>query len=293
MSDNALVILGCGYVGTALARAGLAAGRQVRVASRSTGRLQPLLGPEGAEVKFLDASNPKNFTSALNGMHGATVVYSIPPVGSLPPGHAIRAGLQAAYGVGAANFIHFSSSGLYGDEPDDDNWIDEETPITPDGAMQNVQSDEQEVEKSSFGMRPKITVLRLAPVYGPGRGVRSRIRKGEFRILDEGQHATSRIYIDDLVRVVFACEDKAPHKSLYLVADDEPTTQGEYATWLAERMGVPVPAHRQRFEPGKARVAHRNRKIRNAKMKSELGIELQYPSYRDGEIAIEAAEGAT
>lgn len=291
MSDNALVILGCGYVGTALARAGLAAGRKVRVCSRSTGRLQPTLGAEGAEVKFLDASNPKHFTSALNGMHGATVVYSIPPVQALPPGHAMRAGLQAAYGVGAANFIHFSSSGLYGDEPDDETWVDEETPITPDGAMQNVQSDELEIERSSFGERPKITVLRLAPVYGPGRGVRSRIRKGEFRILDEGQHATSRIYIEDLVRVVFACEDKAPHKSLYLVADDEPTTQGEYAKWLAERMGVPVPPFRQRFEPGKARVAHRNRKIRNAKMKRELGIELKYPSYRDGEIAIEVAEG--
>src|SRR5688500_4513163 len=135
-------------------------------------------------------------------------------------------------------------------------------------------------------MRPQITVLRLAPVPGPGRGVRSRLRKGELRILDEGQHVNSRIYIHDLVRVASACTDTAPHKAVDLVADDEPTTQGEYATWLAERMGVPVPPHRQRFEPGKARVAHRNRKIRNAKMKRELGIELKYPSYREGEIAI-------
>lgn len=258
---------------------------------RSSARLAGTLGEKGAEVKFLDAAVPKNFTSALNGMHGATVVYSIPPVAQLPPGHAIRHALQAAYGVGATAFIHFSSSGMYGDEPDDETWIDEETPQTPDGAMQNVQSDEQEIEKSSFGERMKITVLRLAPVYGPGRGVRNRIRKGEFRILDEGQHATSRIYIDDLVRVVFAAETKAPHKSIYLVADDEPTTQGEYAKWLAERMGVPLPPYRQRFEPGKQRVAHRNRKIRNAKMKRELQIELQYPSYREGEAAIEAAEG--
>jgi hypothetical protein len=44
------------------------------------------------------------------------------------------------------------------------------------------------------------------------------------------------------------------------------------------------------FEPGKARVPHRNRKIRNAKMKRELGIELTYPTYRDGEAAIEAEE---
>lgn len=285
------MILGCGYVGTAIARAAAAAGRQTRVASRSTGRLSPLLSPAGVEVKFLDAAVPKNFVSALNGMHGATVVYSIPPVTSLPPGHAIRAALQAAYGIGATSFIHFSSSGMYGDEPDDDTWIDEETPLTPDSAMQNVQSDELEIERSSFGERMKWTILRLAPVYGPGRGVRNRIHKGEFRILDEGQHATSRIYIDDLVQIVFAAADKAPHKSTYLVGDDEPTTQGEYAKWLSERMGVPMPPYRQRFEPGKQRVAHRNRKIKNAKLKRELGIELKYPTYREGEAAIEAAEG--
>jgi nucleoside-diphosphate-sugar epimerase len=288
--SNPIVILGCGYVGSAIARAAIAAGRQTRVCGRSTGRLQPTLGSEGAEVKFLDAATPKGFTAAVNGMHNATIVYSIPPVAQLPPGHAIRAALQAAYGVGAASFIHFSSSGLYGDEPDDATWIDEDTPITPDGSMQNVQSDEQEVMKVSFE-KPKIKVLRLAPVYGPGRGVRNRIRKGEFKILDNGEHATSRIYIDDLVQVVFACEDKAPHKSLYLAADDEPTTQGEYAKWLSERMGAPMPPFRPQMEAGKARVAHRNRKYRNTKLKRELGIELKYRSYREGEAAIEAAEG--
>jgi len=284
------VILGCGYVGSAIARAGLAAGRQVRVCGRSSARLAGTLGAEGAEVKFLDASTPKNFTAALNSMHGATVVYSIPPVTSLPPGHAIRAALQAAYGVGASNFIHFSSSGLYGDEPDDETWVDEQTPTTPDGAMQNVFSDEQEVDRAAFE-RPNITVLRLPPVYGPGRGVRNPIPQGAFPPLADGQHATSRIYIDDLVRVVFACEDRAPHKSTYLVADDEPTTQLAYSTWLCERLGLPLPPARARFEPGKQRVAHRNRKIKNAKLKRELGIELTYPSFREGEAAIDATEG--
>lgn len=155
--------------------------------------------------------------------------------------------------------------------------------------MQNVHSDELEVERVSFE-RPRTTILRLAPVYGPGRGMRNRMRKGEFRILDEGQHATSRIHIADVVEIIFAVERAAPHRSTYLVADDEPTTQGEYAKWLSERMGVPMPPYRQMFEPGKARVPHRNRKIRNDKLKRELAITLKYPSYREGEAAIEAEE---
>jgi nucleoside-diphosphate-sugar epimerase len=287
-----IVILGCGYVGSRIARAALAEGRVVRVCGRSTGRMGPL-GELGAQVKFLDGGTPKGFTAALNSMAGATVIYSIPPVTSLPPGQAIRAALHAAYGIGAACFIYLSSAGLYGAEPDDDSWIDEDTPAaTDDAPMSNVRADEDTVRASNFE-KPRTVILRLAPVYGRGRGVRERLRRGDYKILDDGQHVTSRIHVEDLVRVVFAAEQLAPPHALYRVADDEPTTQGEYARWLCERMAIPMPPSRQIFEPGAPRAAHRNRRIRNARMKHALGLELRYPSFREGEAAIEAeAEAA-
>jgi len=282
-----LIILGCGYVGARLARAALAEGRTVRVAARSTGRLAPL-GAAGAQVKYLDAGVPKQLGPAISGLAGATVVYSIPPVGSLPPGQGVRAALQAAYGAGAACFVHLSSAGLYGSQPDDDAWIDEDTALAQDDPpMAGVMADEREVESCAFDRLTTVT-LRLAPVYGPGRGMRPRLRKGEFRILDDGQHATSRIHVDDVVAVVFAAETRAARGSRYLVADDEPTTQGDYATWLSARMGLPMPPSRAMFEPGAPKIAHRNRRIRNARLKADLGITLRYPSYREGEAAIEA-----
>jgi len=285
-----LIILGCGYIGTRLARTALAAGRTVRVCGRSTGRLAALT-PLGADVKYLDAGVPKQLTVALSGLPGATVVYSIPPVATLPPGHAIRAALQAAYGAGAGCFVHFSSAGLYGSLPDDEIWIDEDTPVTHDDPpMMNIQSDEREVETCQFD-RLRTVTLRLSPVYGPGRGLRARLRKKEFRILDDGQHATSRIHVDDVVRVVFAAEEHAPRGARYLVADDEPTTQGDYTRWLCTHMGIPLPPARLLHEPGAPRAAHRNRRVRNARMKRELGIELRYPSYREGEAAIDAELG--
>lgn len=289
--SQSLVILGCGYVGTRLARAALAEGRAVRVCGRSTGRMVPL-GELGAQVKYLDGGVPKGFTTALNGMAGATVVYSIPPVTSLPPGQAMRAALQAAYGAGAACFLYLSSAVLYGAEPDDDAWIDEDTPTAyDDPPMSNVRSDEETILASGFPAL-RTVILRLAPVYGPGRGVRQRLLRGEYRILDEGQHATSRIHVDDLVRVVFAAEQRAPAKSCYLVADDEPTTQGEYARWLSERMGLPMPPSRPMFKPGAPRATHRNRRIRNDRLKRALELELRYPSFREGEAAIEAEAAA-
>jgi len=286
-----LIILGCGYVGSRLARAALAEGRTVRACARSTGRLTAL-GALGIQIKYLDASVPKQLPAALTGLPGATVVYSIPPVAALPPGQAIRAALQAAYGAGAACFVLLSSSGLYGSQPDDDAWIDDDTPVAHDDpAMNNVKSDELEVERCAFD-RLRTVTLRLAPVYGPGRGLRERLRKGEFRLLDDGQHATSRIHVDDVVRVVFAAEARAPSRSRYLVADDEPTTQGEYTRWLCERMAIAMPPSRQMFEPGAARIAHRNRRVRNTRVKQELEIELRYPSFREGEAAIDAEAAA-
>jgi nucleoside-diphosphate-sugar epimerase len=285
-----LIILGCGFLGGHLTRAGLAAGRIVRVCARGTGRLSKL-GAIGAEVKYLDVGITAKIAPAISGLHGATVIYSVPPVTTLRPGQAIRAAMQAAYGIGARCFIYLSSSGLYGDRPDDDVWIDEDTPLSVDAGMLNVRSDEEELEKHSFENLRAVT-LRLAPVYGGGKGIRARVREGKYKIIDEGEHVTSRIYLDDFIRIVFAAEEKAFNKSVYLVADDEPTTQLAYATWLTDHLGVPMVGKRALYEPGKPTVAHRNRKFKNTRMKSELGIELLYPSFREGELAIDAAEAA-
>jgi len=281
------VILGCGYVGSHVARAALAAGRPVRACRRSTGKIAAL-GELGAEVKYLDASIPKQLTQVLASQHGGTVLYAMSRLGG-PPGYIIRQALQAAYGGGISTFIYLSSTGLYGANPDDDVWIDEDTPVDHgDQEMSHVVADERELENCAHE-RVRTIILRLAPVYAPGKGVRERLKKGDYKLLDEGQHAISRIHIDDVARVVFAAEEKAPNKSKYLVADDEPTTQLAYATWLCERMGLPLPPTRKIFEPGAPRVAFRNRRIRNTKMKTELGVELLYPTFREGEAMIEKA----
>jgi len=284
-----LIIVGCGYVGTRLARAALAAGRTVRVCGRSPSRLVGLQA-EGAEVKYLDVAVAKQLPPALASLPGCTVVYSVPPITTMRPGVAVQAALQAAYGGNAACFIHFASSGVYGAQPDDDAWIDEDSPIARDDPpMQPVLSDEEAVAACTYD-RLRTVILRLAPVYGPGRGLRARIQKGEYRVLDDGSHATSRIHVDDVVNAVFAAERHAPRGARYLVADDEPTTQGQYAGWLSARLGVPMPPSVAMFAPGAPR-AHRNRKLRNARMKQELGVVLRYPSFREGEAAIEAETG--
>lgn len=286
-----LAIIGCGYIGTAVAKAALAAERPVRAFARSVGRMAPL-AELGAEVKYFDVAQPAQLSKVLSGLRGGTVLYSVPPIGSIPPGNGPRKVLQAAAGAGVSTFIHLSSSGLYGSDPDDEVVIDDDTPVDlHDGAMSGVRTDEDAVRESTYAMRT--VILRLAPVYGPGRGVRARLRKGDYRLLDGGDHVISRLYLDDAVQVVFAAEARAAHGATYLCADREPTTQKAYASWLCERLGLPLPPSRALLEPGKPRGAHRNRKVRADRMYRELEVELRYPTFREGEAAIEALEAAS
>src|SRR5204863_8920149 len=73
-------------------------------------------------------------------------------------------------------------------------------------------------------------------------------------------------------------------------SDDRPTTQKEYAGWLCERMRIPLPGSSPAFAPGVPRVSLRGRRVRNDKLKRELELTLRYPTYVEGEAAIEAEE---
>jgi uncharacterized cupin superfamily protein/nucleoside-diphosphate-sugar epimerase len=283
-----IVILGCGYIGTRLARAALERGRTVRVCSRSPARHEALK-ELGAEVRAFDASRIRQFMPAIDGTRGATVVYAVPPVSDIPAGEGLSRATEAALHFGARAFIYLSSAGLYGDIPED-TWVDEDTPVAhDDAAMSSYHMDESGVQSGSFaGLRT--IILRLTAVYGPGRGVRSRLMSGDYKLLDGGKHWNSRIHVDDLVRVIFAAEERAPQGSLYLVGDDKPTTQKEYADWLCARLGLPPPPSVASYAPGARRTPHRGRRIRNDRMKRELDLTLSYPTYVEGELAIEAEE---
>lgn len=282
-----LAILGCGYVGGFLARAALDGGQRVRACARNTARLQPLV-EAGAEVRALDATRNKQFGPALHGLTSPVVVYSIPPPPGFPAGEAVRRATSAALAAGARAFVYLGTTGVYGNRPSDQE-VDEDASIAlDDGAMAARLSDEAAMQAAAAaGLRT--VVLRLAAIYGPGRGVRARLRRGDYQLAGDGENWFSRIHVLDLVTVIRAALERAPAGALYCVADDRPARQREYASWLAERLGLPAPV------PSQAAAhppVHRGRRVRNDRMKRELGVSLAYPTFVEGEQQIDDAERA-
>jgi nucleoside-diphosphate-sugar epimerase len=217
----------------------------VTATTRDPARLADL-GVEMIDVRDLRGRAPA----------GVLVVHSIPPDG--PPG------LLDALGDAPARVVYISSTAVYGEA----RFADESTPVdgrTDRAAMRLA------IERSVAAGPWQSLILRSAAIYGPGRGVQESLPRGACRVDDS---FVSRIHVEDLAAHVEAglLSDVT---GAYPVADEEPCTSRQIAEFCAGLLGLPVPASSQ----AKARAT---RRVDGSAIRRELGITLQYPSYRVG-----------
>jgi nucleoside-diphosphate-sugar epimerase len=99
------------------------------------------------------------------------------------------------------------------------------------------------------------------------------------------------IHVDDAANVVLAAEERARPPRTYLVSDGQPVLRRQYYEMLAQLLGAPPP---QFIAPAAdspaAERAASDKRISNQRMIEELGVQLAFPSYREGLAAIVAAE---
>src|SRR5262249_34384950 len=156
-------------------------------------------------------------------------------------------------------FIYLSSTAVFGETPYGEI-VDEDTAISVTDAEAAPRIAEESAVETSRMAGLQTVVLRLAAIYGPGRGVRERLKAGTYQLVDDGMPYFSRVHVDDLVGIIRVAADRAPGGALYCVADDRPSTQREYADWLTEHLGTPRPPSVPSLAPGAPRRSVRNRK---------------------------------
>ena len=138
-------------------------------------------------------------------------------------------------------------------------------------------------------------VLRYGGFYGPGTGMSSdpgevmpdMIRKRRFPVIGDGSGVWSYIHIEDAAAVTAtAVERGAP--GIYNIVDDEPAPVRVWLPVLASELGAKpplrVPRWLGRLAGGEVAVLMMTDVcgFSNAKAKRELGLELRYPSWRQG-----------
>lgn len=277
-----LLSLGHGYSAQALARLLIPQGWAVIGTTRSSDRASALAAT-GVE--------PLVWPGADLGPALARVTHLLTSVAPDAAGDPVLRAEGAR--IGAARHLtwvgYLSTTGVYGDHAG--AWVDETTPLTPTTERGRARV-LAEAEWAARGL--PLHVFRLAGIYGPGRGPFEKVRDGTARrILKPGQ-VFSRTHVEDIAQVL-AASIAHPHPgAIYNVCDDDPAPPEDVLSYAAALLGLPeppgVPYDAAEMTPMARSFYAESKRVRNDRIKRDLGVRLLYPTYREGLAAILAGD---
>ncbi|AIC25497.1 NAD-dependent nucleoside-diphosphate-sugar epimerase protein [Rhizobium etli bv. mimosae str. IE4771] len=272
-----VMIFGCGYSGTAIAKA--FAGQDVRVSgtTRSADKMEGLRAGGIDAFLFDGETMDDDLRRALESV--THLVQSIAP-GKADP-------LLRLLGEDSARFLprlewigYLSTVGVYGDHKG--AWVSEETPCVP---VSGRSKERLEAEQGWLAMGRErgvpAAVLRLSGIYGPGRNAFCNLDKGTARRLIKKDQVFNRIRVEDIGAATRFLSDRGLD-GIYNVTDDRPGPPQDVIVEAARLMGVEPPPE-QAFETAELTPMARtfygeNKRVSNAKLK-KAGFEFSFPTF--------------
>ena len=200
-------------------------------------------------------------------------------------GDPVLTRLQDEIALRAAQFKwvgYLSTTAVYGDHRGD--WVDETTPPAPtaERGRWRVQAETQWSDIPDLPLH----IFRLAGIYGPNRGPLARLRRGGLRRIIKAGQVFSRIHVDDIAQVLIASMGRPDPRAIYNVCDDEPVPPQDVIGYAAKLQGLPIPPavpfDEAILTPMARSFYNENKRVRNDKIKVDLGVSLLYPNYRVG-----------
>lgn len=174
-----------------------------------------------------------------------------------------------------------------GDQVADENWPIERFGMTKIGEF----VDPLILEVNRRGSLPLIQMLP-GEIYGSGGLFRNFMyewmKNGKYRVIGSGKNYIPRIHVEDCAEAYVRVLEKMPIGERFIIADDGPCTQREFADLMADCMNVPrpksIPSFMLRIVMGRFidETVTMNCRVNNAKAKRDLDWKLKYPTYREG-----------
>jgi nucleoside-diphosphate-sugar epimerase len=280
-----LFAFGLGYSAQALAARLRDKGWQVAGTARDQANIERL-GAQGYEVTRFTGQPDQAVAQLLQGT--THLLHSIPPgAGGDPVLAQYREEIAA---LGSLQWIgYLSTVGVYGDQQG--RWVDETTRPAPNSERTEARAAAEKAWLDFGGeIGCPVQVFRLAGIYGPGRSVFDKLRAGTARRVKKDGQVFSRIHVEDIASVLEASMARPRAGAIYNVADDEPAAPNEVVAYAADLLGIPPPPEVAFAEADLSPMARSfyegSRRIGNGLIKSELGVALRYPTYREGLAAL-------
>jgi len=173
--------------------------------------------------------------------------------------------------------LYTGSTGVFGQRDGGD--VDEGTPPAPASPAAEVLVLAEELVLGAARDGIRSMVLRLSGLYGPGRTWPvDRVRGGQIA-LGPGDGAWLNLcHLDDAVSAVLAGLARGGAGSVYHASDAEPVRRRDLVHWVSSRLGI-APPH---LAPEARPSSLPDRRIRAERTRAELGLELRYPTFREG-----------
>ena len=186
---------------------------------------------------------------------------------------------------------YLSTVGVYGDRQG--GWVDESSECRPanERSRRRLSAERAWLELGQRAGVP-VQIFRLAGIYGPGRNPIESARNGTSRRIFKPGQVFSRIHVADIVQVLCASMRTPQAGAIYNVCDDEPAPPQDVVAYACELAGCEAPPLMSLDESdlspmGRSFYAECKR-VRNDRIKNELGVVLRYPDYRSGLDALTA-----
>ncbi len=190
------------------------------------------------------------------------------------------------------SIVYLSTVGVYGNH--DGAWVDEETPARPGSARSRERAAaEQAWQKLAARTGAAAVILRLAGIYGPGQNALVQVASGKARRIVKAGQVFNRIHVADIAQAIDAAFARKA-SGILNVAVDEPSPAGEPLAFAAQLLGRDPPPEIGFAEaaPSMSPMAlsfwQDCRRVKNDKLKQQLGVTLLYPTYREGLRALSA-----
>lgn len=193
-------------------------------------------------------------------------------------------------GSASPRFVYTSSTSVYGQT--DGSTVDETNPTEPVGETARVLLDaEQTLLTAARERNFPAMILRVAGIYGPGRGHWFRkFLRGEARLDGDGARILNMIHRDDVVGCISAALERGRANEIYNAVDDEPVSQFDFFSWLAASLQKLMPGSDPQNAGTTRKRGTTNKRVSNRKLKEKLAYRFKYPTFRQGYAAeIDAA----
>jgi nucleoside-diphosphate-sugar epimerase len=286
------LVVGCGYLGSRVARLWRAQNELVAVVTRSAERAR-CLQEDGYLPLVADVTDRQSLENLRRLDSIDSVLYAVGH--DRASGKTMREvyvdGLRAMLDALPAciqRIIYISTTGVYAQN--DGSLIDEDSACEPTrDAGRTCLEAESVLCGHAAGTRA--IILRLAGIYGPERIPRRDELLSGKPIAALPDVWLNLIHVDDAAQIALAVDQQVRPPRLYLVSDGHPVLRREYYAEAAQLLKAPPPV----FSAGETqaptvRRGSTDKRINNARLTSEVRFELQYPSFREGLLASTAQE---